>query len=716
MTMTRREYNSRMGSNGYASRLAVLCLLAGMTALVARTAVAKVDLPVFGGIDVCHDVEIPNEDAWAMSGHADTEAEAFSHWNEDDPPEVPASCAKCHSTPGHLDFLGADGSEAGTVDMPAPIGTTIECMACHNEVSAVKDSVVMPSGIELTGLGSEARCMECHQGRESSVSVDAYIANAEVVDDDTVSENLSFRNIHYYPAAATLYGGAALGGYQYEGKSYDVKFTHVSGIDTCIDCHNPHSLEVRIDTCAVCHEGVTDNESLRGIRMAGSAHDYDGDGDTAEGISGELAGLQASLYTTMQTYANNTTGTPIAYDAHAYPYFFVDDDGNGMVDPEESTRYNAWTASLLKAAYNYQASLKDPGAFAHNAKYMIQLLHDSIEDLDADAVAGLTRNDVGHFAGSDEQWRHWDEDGEVPASCAKCHSATGLPFLLEEGAIIAQPLSNGLMCETCHDALPEFTRRQVAEVAFPSGATLDTGSLDSNICINCHQGRESGLTISEAIAGLDPDTVAESLSFRNPHYFAAGATLFGTQAKGTYEYEGKVYRGRLSHVSSFDTCTECHNAHTLEINIQACANPFCHGGVTEAQAIRKDPRDFDGDGWTTEGLAGEVESLQDILYGAMRDYAANVVGVQIIYDGHSYPYFFNDSNGNGEVDEDEASYGNRYQSWTPRLLRAAYNYQYAQKDPGAFAHNGQYMIQVLYDSLEDLGTQVPIDMSAMVRP
>lgn len=697
-------------------RSALIWLLAGTIVLAGWAGGARAALTILAEGDECHPVEIPNEDAWVMSGHADAEAEAFIHWNEDDPPEVPTSCAKCHSTPGHLDFLGADGSAAGVVDAAAPTGTTIECMACHNEISAVKDSVVMPSGVELTGLGSEARCMECHQGRESSVSVDAYIANAEVVDDDTVSENLGFRNIHYYPAAATLYGGAALGGYQYEGKSYDVKFAHVQGIDACIDCHDPHSLDVKIDTCAVCHEGVTDRESLREIRMAGSAHDYDGDGSTAEGISGELVGLQEALYAAIRAYASNTAGTPIAYDSHAYPYFFVDDDGDGTVGPEESTRYNAWTASLLKAAYNYQASLKDPGAFAHNAKYMIQLLHDSIEDLDAAQVAGLTRDDVGHFAGSEEPWRHWDEDGEVSASCAKCHSATGLPFLLEEGVIIAQPLSNGLMCETCHDAIPEFTRRQVAQVQFPSGATLDTGSMDSNVCINCHQGRESKASVDALTAGLEPDVVSESLRFLNPHYFAAGATFFGTQAKGAYEYEGKVYRGRLGHVSSFDTCTECHNAHTLEVNIQACANPFCHGGAATPQDIRKDPRDFDGDGWTTEGLAGEVESLTDILYGAVLDYAANVLETPIVYDSHAYPYFFNDNNGNGEVDEGEASYGNRYQSWTPRLLRAAYNYQYAQKDPGAFAHNGHYMLQVLYDSLEDIATQVTVDMSGMTRP
>ena len=53
-----------------------------------------------------------------------------------------------------------------------------------------------------------------------------------------------------------------------------------------------------------------------------------------------------------------------------------------------------------------------------------------------------------------------------------------------------------------------------------------------------------------------------------------------------------------------------------------------------------------------------------------------------------------------------------YAGWTPRILKAAYNYQYVQKDPGAFAHNGQYILQVLYDTIQDLGG----DMTGMVRP
>jgi len=75
-----------------------------------------------------------------------------------------------------------------------------------------------------------------------------------------------------------------------------------------------------------------------------------------------------------------------------------------------------------------------------------------------------------------------------------------------------------------------------------------------------------------------------------------------------------------------------------------------------------------------------------------------------------YPYVFID--GNGVADADEMSRSNRYNAFTPRLLQATYNYHYVVKDPGAYVHNGKYVIQVLYDSLEDLGA----DTTGMVRP
>jgi hypothetical protein len=658
-------------------------------------------------------IEIPFADSWAISAHADATAEAFVHWDEDDPAEVPVGCAKCHSTPGYLDYLGADGTAAGAVDNAAPIGTVVSCVACHNDAAMAKASVIFPSGAEITGLGDEARCMECHQGRASTTTVNDAIAEVGV-DPDTVSEDLGFVNIHYFAAAATQLGSLVQGGYEYEGKSYDVRFAHVEGFDTCIDCHSPHTLELKLAECQLCHADVAQAEDLKDLRLAGSTADYDGDGDVEEGIFYEIEGMQEILYAAIQAYASDVVGTPIVYDASAYPYFFIDTNANGETDPDEANygnQYATWTPRLLQAAYNYQTSVKDPGAFAHGGKYIIQLLYDSIEDLDEGMVAGLARTDVGHFAGSEEAWRHWDEDGAVSGSCATCHSAAGLPFLLSEGVSVSQPPANGMMCSTCHDDVSTFTRYVVEDVTFPSGATLSLDNPDSNLCLQCHQGRESAASVNEEIEGLDPDTVSEDLGFLNVHYFAAGATLFGTQAQGAYEYAGQTYAGQLVHVEGFDTCIECHSAHNLSVEAAACEG--CHSGAEEdLESIRMSEIDFDGDGDAAEGLAGEIETMYEVLYAAIQAYASDVVGTPIVYDAHAYPYFFVDANANGETDPDEANRDNRYVTWTPRLLQAAYNYQYVTKDPGSFAHNGPYTLQILYDSLQDMG----YDTSGMVRP
>jgi hypothetical protein len=52
-----------------------------------------------------------------------------------------------------------------------PVGTPVNCDACHNNVTQNLTEVT-PRPLKATGLGREARCMVCHQGRESTVSVE----------------------------------------------------------------------------------------------------------------------------------------------------------------------------------------------------------------------------------------------------------------------------------------------------------------------------------------------------------------------------------------------------------------------------------------------------------------------------------------------------------------------------------------------------------------
>jgi hypothetical protein len=152
----------------------------------------------------------------------------------------------------------------------------------------------------------------------------------------------------------------------------------VPGFDTCVNCHSAHDLNVQVDACSACHTNVQSEEDLMAIRMGTT--DYDGDGNTTEGMAEEVAGVAEKLYAAVQAYASSTAGTAIEFDAASYPYWFTD----------AGERYATWTPRLLRAAYNYTWSIKDPGAFAHNGKYIIQVMYDSIEDLGGD-VSGMTR-------------------------------------------------------------------------------------------------------------------------------------------------------------------------------------------------------------------------------------------------------------------------------------------------------------------------------------
>ncbi len=664
--------------------------------------------------------EVPYYALWMNSGHADDTSESFRHWDEEDPVAVPVGCAKCHSSGGFLDYIGADGTEAFAVNAAAATDTVITCTTCHNPTAEALKTVVFPSGAEVTGLGREAVCMTCHQGNASMVQVDEAIAAAGATDEDAVAGELGFINIHYYAAAVSRYGAEVKGGYQYEGKTYDVLFEHAVGVQRCQDCHDSHSLELKTDSCSTCHNGATDVEAIRNIRWVSSAVDYDGDGDLSEGIYYEITGLQDLLYSAIQAYAKEVAGTAIIYSKDAYPYFFIDTNENGEVDEGEATfpnRYVTWTPRLEKAAYNFQTSKKDPGGYAHGGKYIIQLLHDSIESLNEKIatpvdLAAANRDDPGHFDGASVSWRYWDAQGRVPATCSKCHTGEGLPQFIAEGVNTSLPPTNGMQCETCHSSLAPVELFTVETVTFPSGARLGfEGSTADNLCLMCHQGRESTVSVNRAIAGMNPDTPSENLSFRNVHYFAAGATLFGNQAQGVYEYAGKEYRGPFLHVPRFSTCTDCHDAHGLKVEEANCV--ACHQ-VEDVALIRfEDPRlDYDGDGDTEEGIKGEIDTLVELLFAAIRTYANDVVGKPIGYNSASHPYFFNDNNDDGVIDASETNRDNRYLSFTPRLLQAAYNYQYAKKDPGGFTHNGKYIIQVLYDSIADLGG----DVSNLVRP
>jgi hypothetical protein len=326
----------------------------------------------------------------------------------------------------------------------------------------------------------------------------------------------------------------------------------------------------------------------------------------------------------------------------------------------------------------------------------------------------------GHFNRDGKAFHYWDKEKEIPAVCARCHAANGVAQYLKEGKNSPAPhVKNAFACTNCHGDMLTYERLRVAKVTFPSGAVVDSGDNDANLCMTCHQGRESTASVNKAIAERAPDTPDPKLAFVHVHYFPAGATLYGTEAKVGYEYAGKSYAGRFNHVQGVSTCTACHEAHGGHVLTEKCG--ACHKGVktlADAAAIRMSTKgDFDGNG-REEGLAREAANLQRELYAAIQQYARTVGGASIAFSPEAFPYWYTDRNGNGKVDPDELRPDNRYTAYTPRLVQATYNYTFALRDPGAAYHNGRYTLQLLYDSLDSLAAsgKAGVDVRGKVRP
>jgi len=321
-----------------------------------------------------------------------------------------------------------------------------------------------------------------------------------------------------------------------------------------------------------------------------------------------------------------------------------------------------------------------------------------------------------HADRTSEAFTHWnEEEGGVPGACAVCHSSIGLLEYLGSpmqtvGAIAnAVPTGSVIGCASCHSA----ASAALTSVPFPSGVHLDVAA-GSATCSVCHQGRASTGAVEAAIGGLAADDVSPDLGFVNSHYAMAAATQAGSAAHGGYEYPDRAYAGPFTHFPDLNTCSSCHAPHGLQVELSSCIG--CHEGAESFTDIRTSPADFDGDGDVTEGIADPIATLHARLDEAIALYAAEVIGMPVIYAPGVYPYFFNDTNGDGALSEGEAAFPNRYQSWSPRLLRAAYNYQYVRQDGGAFAHNPHYALHLLYDSLADLGAAVEVDITAYTRP
>lgn len=316
----------------------------------------------------------------------------------------------------------------------------------------------------------------------------------------------------------------------------------------------------------------------------------------------------------------------------------------------------------------------------------------------------------GHADGSSVSFSYWNGAGAIPPVCAVCHSGAGFRSFhgLDGSApgLPAAPVAVGgvVDCETCHNA----GLAAITEIALPSGVSHPVTPAEAS-CTTCHQGRAAGATVVRAVADKADDTPDPALAFINPHYATAAATQLGGYGGMGYHYPGKDYSGRFLHAKPVSTCASCHDPHSLKVAEENCLTCHTSGDAAEIRIARVS---HDGSGNIRKGIRRDIDANAALLLAMLEDYAAKVVGVPLHYDGSHHPYFFADANGDGVADLADGK-PVAYAAWTPRMLKAAYNWKFVGSDKGIHVHNPHYALELLYDSMEDLSAALGTNFAAL---
>jgi hypothetical protein len=340
-------------------------------------------------------------------------------------------------------------------------------------------------------------------------------------------------------------------------------------------------------------------------------------------------------------------------------------------------------------------------------------------------------------------------------ACFQCHNGLGTIDYLEDvqGTSAASVLWGDatITCITCHDPhenhfgeddlirepekLSYNSRFRTSDNPrgginrFMDGTEITSGTGKGTICLFCHQGRESGLSVYLRIKSENPclDPYADpgapigpsGISFVNPHYLDGGAILW---SKNAWEYffdnVAQQYSEGISAHQGLN-CTGCHMAdvgtvdgvggHTFRPSVEVCQR--CHGSVDSFKDIPA-AFNYDGNGGTTTAFE-KIGTIEAIPVGTPAPVSESLGGIGlfgilnrtlaengIYYDPDSYPYFFNSS-------------GESFEDWTTDTLTAAFNLAWAWKSGGTancvYVHNAWYGAQVLQDSIRATGGILPAE-------
>jgi hypothetical protein len=289
-------------------------------------------------------------------------------------------------------------------------------------------------------------------------------------------------------------------------------------------------------------------------------------------------------------------------------------------------------------------------------------------------------------------------------SCEGCHEGVAASIRLS-GESAANPLNQfygggsvaerdttialqPVVCQTCHDPHSAENPGQLRTVANVQLVTANgespivTEGGVGRLCMQCHHARrgpENQIANGYAHFGPHANPQADILSAKSASHGVADPT---------YPWPGP------SHLLVQNSCKTCHLStvefgggpggaavvgHEFIPKPMACVN--CHGSITSFEDIPA-AADFDGNGMI-EGLQIEVDGLLHLLEQALLASGLDTTGVG--FDG---------------------ALGDTLLS-TVEQRTAGYNLVYVEDDKSRGIHNPDYVVQLLQQSIQFLGSTLP---------
>lgn len=261
------------------------------------------------------------------------------------------SCAPCHTHEGFIERL-ASGEQTTTaaIENPSPVN----CRTCHQIHTTYTDddyALTTTADVQLwaggtVDFGDGNLCASCHQGRpidEAEIPV--------VNGPDVTFESMRY-GYHHGPQAQILGG---LGGFAFEASIDDGIHAHGASTVGCPTCHmaDPFGAQAGGHTWAMSylyHGHVEDLVAgCQGCHSSADDFEY-------RGVQEDVQVKLDSLRTLLRTI--------------------------GIVEADSDYRVpGTWPANVAAAAINFQMILEDRSLGIHNPPYVLDLLDQSIEEM-----------------------------------------------------------------------------------------------------------------------------------------------------------------------------------------------------------------------------------------------------------------------------------------------------------------------------------------------